>query len=148
MGPFGPPPRSPRPLGRIGSGRARLKSGFGGRFVVDVLVDIAGARNVSAAQVALAWTLGRPAAASVIIGGRNEAQLRDNLGAANLQLTADERERLDKVSAPPLLYPYWHQVQTASERVSPGSPSAPTNRIKCRARVQNAGADNGRMREP
>jgi diketogulonate reductase-like aldo/keto reductase len=69
--------------------------------------------------VALAWTLGRPAVASVIIGGRNEAQLRDNLGAANLRLTAKERERLDKVSAPPLLYPYWHQAQTASSRLGP-----------------------------
>lgn len=85
--------------------------------IVDVLVDIAGARNVSAAQVALAWLLGRPAVASVIIGGRNEAQLRDNLGAANLKLTAEERERLDKVSQPPLLYPYWHQMQTASDRL-------------------------------
>jgi hypothetical protein len=55
--------------------------------------------------------------ASVIIGGRNEAQLRDNLGAANLVLTAGQRERLDRVSAPPLLYPYWHQVQTASDRL-------------------------------
>jgi aryl-alcohol dehydrogenase-like predicted oxidoreductase len=87
--------------------------------IVDVLVDIAGARNVSAAQVALAWTLGRPAVASLIIGGRNEAQLRDNLAAANLQLTAEERARLDKVSALPLIYPYWHQVQTASDRLGP-----------------------------
>lgn len=86
--------------------------------IVDVLVDIAGARGVSAAQVALAWLLGRPAVASVIIGGRNEAQLRDNLGAANLKLTAEERERLDKVSQPPLLYPYWHQMQTASDRLA------------------------------
>ncbi len=87
--------------------------------IVDVLVDIAGARNVAAAQVALAWTLGRPAVASVVIGGRNETQLRDNLGAANLQLTAEERARLDKVSSPPLLYPYWHQAQTASDRLGP-----------------------------
>ncbi|WP_042301259.1 aldo/keto reductase [Paraburkholderia kururiensis] len=85
--------------------------------IVDALVDIAGARGVSAAQVALAWLLGRPAVASVIIGGRNEAQLRDNLGAAHLKLTAEERERLDKVSQPPLLYPYWHQMQTASDRL-------------------------------
>jgi aryl-alcohol dehydrogenase-like predicted oxidoreductase len=85
--------------------------------IVDVLVEIAGEHKVSAAQVALAWTLGRPAVASVIIGGRNEAQLRDNLGAANLTLTAEQRARLDKVSAPPLLYPYWHQVQTAHDRL-------------------------------
>ncbi|MDR5753799.1 MULTISPECIES: aldo/keto reductase [unclassified Caballeronia] len=86
--------------------------------IVDVLVEIAGELNVSAAQVALAWTLGRAAVASVVIGGRNEAQLRDNLGAAELTLSAEQRERLDKVSAPPLLYPYWHQVQTASDRLS------------------------------
>ncbi|SAL24026.1 aldo/keto reductase [Caballeronia telluris] len=86
--------------------------------IVDVLVEIAGELNVSAAQVALAWTLGRPAVASVVIGGRNEAQLRDNLGVADLTLSAEQRERLDKVSAPPLLYPYWHQVQTASDRLS------------------------------
>jgi aryl-alcohol dehydrogenase-like predicted oxidoreductase len=86
--------------------------------IVDVLVEVAGELNVSAAQVALAWTLGRPAVASVVIGGRSEAQLRDNLGAADLTLSAEQRERLDKVSAPPLLYPYWHQAQTASDRLS------------------------------
>jgi aryl-alcohol dehydrogenase-like predicted oxidoreductase len=85
--------------------------------IVDVLVEIAGEHKVSAAQVALAWTLGRPAVASVIIGGRNETQLRDNLSAANLTLTAEQRERLDKVSAPPLLYPYWHQVQLERDRL-------------------------------
>jgi diketogulonate reductase-like aldo/keto reductase len=53
----------------------------------------------------------------VIIGGRNETQLRDNLSAANLTLTAEQRERLDKVSAPPLLYPYWHQVQLEHDRL-------------------------------
>jgi aryl-alcohol dehydrogenase-like predicted oxidoreductase len=87
--------------------------------IVDVLVAIAEARGVSAAQVALAWTLGRQAVTSVIIGGRTEAQLKDNLGAAALTLTAEERERLDKVSAPPILYPYWHQLQTAKDRLAP-----------------------------
>ena len=85
--------------------------------IVDALVEIAGELNVSAAQVALAWTLGRPAVASVIIGGRNERQLRDNLGAADLKLNDAHRERLDQVSAPPLLYPYWHQLRTASDRL-------------------------------
>jgi aryl-alcohol dehydrogenase-like predicted oxidoreductase len=85
--------------------------------IVDALVEIAGELNISAAQVALAWTLGRPAVASVIIGGRNEKQLRDNLGAAEVKLSDAQRERLDQVSAPPLLYPYWHQLQTASDRL-------------------------------
>jgi aryl-alcohol dehydrogenase-like predicted oxidoreductase len=85
--------------------------------IVDVRVEIADARGVSAAQVALAWTLGRPGITSVIIGGRTEAQFADNLKSADLKLTADERARLDKVSQPPLLYPYWHQRNTANDRL-------------------------------
>ncbi|HEX3576876.1 MAG TPA: aldo/keto reductase [Rhodopila sp.] len=87
--------------------------------IIDTLIDVAASRGVSAAQVALAWTLGRTAVTSVVIGGRTEAQLKDNLGAAALTLTEDERARLDKVSAPPVLYPYWHQLQTAKDRLSP-----------------------------
>ena len=84
--------------------------------IVDVLVDIGTQRGVSAAQVALAWLLGRPAVSSLVIGARNEAQLKDNLAAAGLVLTDDERNRLDAVSRPPLLYPYWHQQLTARDR--------------------------------
>jgi aryl-alcohol dehydrogenase-like predicted oxidoreductase len=87
--------------------------------IVDVLVEVAAEHDVSGAQVALAWLLGRPAVSSVVIGGRNNDQLRDNLAAANLKLTAEQRARLDKVSLPPLLYPYWHQAWTASERLGP-----------------------------
>ena len=82
-----------------------------------MLVAIAEARGVSGAQVALAWLLGRQAVTSVIIGGRTEAQFKDNLAAADLKLTEEERQRLDKVSAPPVLYPYWHQVHTAKDRL-------------------------------
>jgi aryl-alcohol dehydrogenase-like predicted oxidoreductase len=86
--------------------------------IVDVLVEIAEARGVSAAQVALAWTLGRPGIATVVVGARTEEQLADNLGAADLKLEDDERARLDEVSAPRLMYPYWHQAKSASERLS------------------------------
>jgi aryl-alcohol dehydrogenase-like predicted oxidoreductase len=86
--------------------------------IVETLVSIAENRNVSAAQVALAWLLGRPAVTSVIIGGRTEAHLADNLGAADLKLTPEERTRLDQVSMLPVLYPYWHQLQTAKDRLS------------------------------
>jgi diketogulonate reductase-like aldo/keto reductase len=55
---------------------------------------------------------------SVVIGARKEEQLLDNLAAADLELSADERARLDAISAPPLLYPYWHQGKTASDRLS------------------------------
>ena len=87
--------------------------------IVDELVAIAEARKVSPAQVALAWLLGRPAVTTVIIGGRTEAQIANNLDAANVKLTAEERARLDKVSLPTLLYPYWHQAQTANDRLGP-----------------------------
>ena len=86
--------------------------------IVDALVAIADGRGVSGAQVALAWLLGRPGVTSAIIGGRTEAQFKDNLAAADLKLTAEERARLDEVSQPPLLYPYWHQVWTAKDRLS------------------------------
>jgi diketogulonate reductase-like aldo/keto reductase len=55
---------------------------------------------------------------SVIFGARTEEQLVDNLAAADLKLSAAERERLDRVSVMPLIYPYWHQAASASERLS------------------------------
>ena len=86
---------------------------------IETLVEIADGHGVSAAQVALAWLLGRPGVASVVVGARTEEQLADNLAAAGLRLLDEERARLDDVSAPPLLYPYWHQAKTASDRLSP-----------------------------
>ncbi|WP_122095261.1 aldo/keto reductase [Rahnella sp. Larv3_ips] len=86
--------------------------------VVDVLVCIAEARGVSAAQIALAWLIARPQVTSVIVGARNETQLQDNLLAAGLTLNNEEIERLNQVSQLPLLYPYWHQAQTAPDRLS------------------------------
>jgi aryl-alcohol dehydrogenase-like predicted oxidoreductase len=85
---------------------------------VEVLVSIGEAHGVSAAQVALAWSLGRPGVTSLVVGARTAEQLADNLAAADLRLGDDERARLDEVSAPPLLYPYWHQARTAADRLS------------------------------
>jgi aryl-alcohol dehydrogenase-like predicted oxidoreductase len=85
---------------------------------IDVLVGIADSRGASPAQVALAWLLGRPAVTSLVIGARTDDQLRDNLGAADLTLTGEERDALDKVSAPELVYPHWHQLATARDRLS------------------------------
>jgi aryl-alcohol dehydrogenase-like predicted oxidoreductase len=87
--------------------------------IVDELVAVGAARGVSAAQIALAWLLGRPAVATLIVGARTEDQLKDNLAAADLKLTQEERARLDKVSQPVLLYPYWHQKMSAASRLSP-----------------------------
>jgi aryl-alcohol dehydrogenase-like predicted oxidoreductase len=87
--------------------------------IVEILVGIGEDRGVSAAQVALAYILGKPAVTSLVIGARTAGQLADNLAAASLSLTDAERARLDKASAPPLIYPYWHQANTASDRLSP-----------------------------
>jgi aryl-alcohol dehydrogenase-like predicted oxidoreductase len=87
--------------------------------IVEILVGIGEERGVSAAQVALAYILGKPAVTSLVIGARTSEQLADNLAAASLSLTDAERARLDKASAPPLIYPYWHQANTASDRLSP-----------------------------
>jgi aryl-alcohol dehydrogenase-like predicted oxidoreductase len=86
--------------------------------VVDVLVEIAKERDGSPAAIALAYTLAKPGVTSVIIGARTQEQLAANLAAADLALTNDEHGRLDEVSRPPLLYPYWHQAKTAHDRLS------------------------------
>lgn len=86
--------------------------------IVDELVAIGEAHGVSAAQVALAWLLTRPAVASVVVGGRNAAQFDDSLQAPSLQLDEAQLQRLDDVSRLPLIYPYWHQHNFARERFS------------------------------
>jgi aryl-alcohol dehydrogenase-like predicted oxidoreductase len=86
---------------------------------VDVLVSIASDHDVSPARVALAWLLTRPGITTVIVGARTDEQLADNLAAAELSLSEDEVRRLEEVSRPPLLYPFWHQRNTASDRLSP-----------------------------
>ncbi len=87
--------------------------------IVDVLVSIGDARGVSAAQVALAWLLTRPAISSLVFGGRTEAQFCDNFAAVSLKLTPEEIARLTEVSTIPLIYPYWHQRNFATDRFSP-----------------------------
>ena len=77
--------------------------------VVDALEVVAGETGKSVPQVALNWVLQRPTVANVIIGARNEAQLRDNLGAVGWNLTSEQIARLDAASDRPRAYPYWHQ---------------------------------------
>ncbi|HYW44299.1 MAG TPA: aldo/keto reductase [Bryobacteraceae bacterium] len=84
--------------------------------IVDALAEIAGRRGVSISQVALNWVIRKPGVDTVIIGARNEQQLRDNLAAADWTLTGAEVERLDEVSDLPLPYPYWHQRKFAADR--------------------------------
>jgi aryl-alcohol dehydrogenase-like predicted oxidoreductase len=86
---------------------------------IEVLVEAAKNHDVSPARVALAWLLTRPGISTVIVGARTDEQLADNLAAADLTLSDDEIKRLEAVSRPPLIYPYWHQGKTASDRLSP-----------------------------
>jgi aryl-alcohol dehydrogenase-like predicted oxidoreductase len=84
---------------------------------VEVLVEIGEGHGVSAAQVALAWLLGRPGVVSLIVGARTDEQLADNLAAADLKLSDEERARIEEVSRLPLIYPHWHQARTARDRL-------------------------------
>jgi aryl-alcohol dehydrogenase-like predicted oxidoreductase len=77
--------------------------------VVDVLDAVSAETGKTVAQVALNWLLQRPTVSSVIIGARDEAQLRDNLGAAGWNLTPEQVARLDAVSETDTIYPFWHQ---------------------------------------
>jgi aryl-alcohol dehydrogenase-like predicted oxidoreductase len=86
---------------------------------IDVLVEVGAGRGVSAAQIALAYIIGKPAVTSVIVGARTEDQLADNLASTQLVLTDDEVSQLDAISAQPLRYPYWHQARTSADRLSP-----------------------------
>ena len=101
--------------------------------IIDALVAVGEGRGVSAAQVALSWLAGRPGVASIIVGARNEVQLKDNLAAASLVLSADERKRLDDVSLLPLIYPYWHQCASAAERLGPADLSLHAPHIAAKA---------------
>jgi len=86
--------------------------------IVDTLRPIAQARDASVARVALAWLLHQPAVTSVIIGARTREQLHDNLGAADLKLTAAELAAIDAVSALPAEYPGWMLQRFSSDRLA------------------------------
>ena len=77
--------------------------------VVDALDAVAEETGKTVPQIALNWLLRRPTVASVIIGARDETQLRQNLGAVGWALTAEQVARLDAASDRTPAYPYWHQ---------------------------------------
>jgi len=84
--------------------------------IVDVLDELVKETGKTVPQIALNWLLQRPTVASVIIGARNEEQLRANLGATGWKLNAEQIRRLNAVSAKQMPYPYWHQAKFAGER--------------------------------
>ena len=87
--------------------------------VVDALDAVAEETGKTVPQVALNWVLGRPTVSSVIVGARDEAQLRQNLGAVGWALTPEQVKRLDAASAKPPAYPYWHQAGFAERNPPP-----------------------------
>jgi aryl-alcohol dehydrogenase-like predicted oxidoreductase len=87
--------------------------------VVDALDEVAEETGKNVPQIALNWLLQRPTVASVIIGARNEEQLKQNLGAVGWSLTPDQIKKLDAASDRPLTYPYWHQRAVFTDRNPP-----------------------------
>jgi aryl-alcohol dehydrogenase-like predicted oxidoreductase len=87
--------------------------------VVDIMDEVSRETGKSVPQIALNWLLQRPTVASVIIGARNEEQLRQNLGAVGRNLTPEQVARLDAASATTPAYPYWHQRGFAERNPPP-----------------------------
>jgi len=79
--------------------------------IIDVLDELSVETGKTVAQISLNWLLQRPTVSTIIIGARNEDQLRQNLGAVGWNLTPDQVKRLDKASEILPAYPYWHQRQ-------------------------------------
>jgi aryl-alcohol dehydrogenase-like predicted oxidoreductase len=79
--------------------------------VVDAIDGVAKENGKTVAQIALNWLLRRPTVSTLIVGARNEVQLKQNLGAIGWELTKEQIAKLDAASGVPLVYPYWHQRQ-------------------------------------
>lgn len=89
--------------------------------VVDALDGVAQETGKTIPQVALNWLLQRPTVSSVIVGARNEGQLRQNLGAVGWSLTPEQMTRLNEASKVRPSYPYWHQQQFVERNPFPGA---------------------------
>ncbi len=93
--------------------------------VVDSLDTVAAETGKTVAQAAINWLLQRPTVTSVIIGARNEEQLRQNLEAADWSLTSEQIAKLDDASAATMTYPYWHQAGFAERNPFPTASENP-----------------------
>jgi aryl-alcohol dehydrogenase-like predicted oxidoreductase len=102
-----PVPAGSRVAQGAGEGPAILEEWF--YNIVDLLDAISAETGKTVAQVSLNWLLQRPTVASVIIGARDEDQLRENLGAVGWNLSAEQVARLDAASETDTIYPFWHQ---------------------------------------
>jgi aryl-alcohol dehydrogenase-like predicted oxidoreductase len=110
-----------------GAGRIAAGGAVGGPIVeeeylftvVDALDAVAKETGKSIAQVALNWLMHRPSVANIVIGARNEQQLKENLDAVTWSLTAEQIDVLDKASHKTPIYPYWHQIQFGERNPKP-----------------------------
>ncbi len=87
--------------------------------VVEAMDGVAAETGKSIPQIALNWLLQRPTVSTVVIGARNEEQLRQNLGAVGWTLSPEQMKRLDDASAVTPAYPYWHQRSFAERNPPP-----------------------------
>jgi aryl-alcohol dehydrogenase-like predicted oxidoreductase len=87
--------------------------------VMDAIDAVAKETGKSVPQIAINWLLQRPTVANVIVGARNEEQLKQNLGSVGWKLTAEQIAKLDAASATTKTYPYWHQADFAERNKSP-----------------------------
>jgi len=92
--------------------------------VVDALDEVAKDRGKSVPQVSLNWLLQRPTVATVIVGARNEEQLRQNLDAVGWSLTPEQIAKLDRASEVTPIYPYWHQRQFVERNPAAAAPAS------------------------
>ncbi|WP_282636473.1 MULTISPECIES: aldo/keto reductase [Bacteroidota] len=109
--------------GRVASGGSPVLDDVVGREhllrITDALEDIAEETGKSVSQVALNWLLQRPTVSSIIIGARDEEQLKQNLYAVGWNLSVEQIKKLDEASTVPPIYPYWHQWQNKSLNPTP-----------------------------
>ena len=89
------------------------------QVVADAGPQVAEETGKTVPQIALNWLLGRPSVSTLVIGARNEEQLKANLGAIGWKLTAEQIAKLDAASTVAKAYPYWHQVQFEERNPSP-----------------------------
>lgn len=82
--------------------------------ILDVLDRLSEETGKTVAQIAINWLLRRPTVSSIVVGARNEEQLKQNLGATGWTLTTEQVKQLDAASETPTIYPYWHQRQIPS----------------------------------
>ena len=108
--------------------------------VVDALDEVAKETGKTVPQIALNWLLQRPTVSTVIIGARNEEQLRQNLAAVGWNLSAEQVARLDAASDVTPVYPYWHQRQFTERNPTPvAHPQSTSKYLLCEVLDQRCG---------